>query len=104
MHKIIKFIAVLIAFLLVTVFGCPILKISGVQCPACGVTRAWINFLSGNFKAAFSYNLLFLPLTAIFLRIAFCYITNKNIKPKEQMIYCSIAFLAFANNVVRILM
>jgi len=43
-----------------SVYGCPIYKLCGITCPTCGVTRAWISFISGNIDLAFRYNLFFL--------------------------------------------
>ncbi|WP_394966820.1 DUF2752 domain-containing protein [Candidatus Allofournierella merdipullorum] len=39
--------------------GCPIKAITGVSCAGCGMTRAWLEVLSGNWAAAFAYHPLF---------------------------------------------
>ncbi len=41
----------------------------GLECPGCGMTRAFLSFLRLDFKAAFSYHpmVFFMPLTYIFI-------------------------------------
>ena len=39
--------------------GCPIHALTGVSCPGCGMTRAWLAVLRLDFKAAFYYHPLF---------------------------------------------
>ena len=45
--------------LYVTDIGCIIRAITGVPCPGCGMTRAWLAFLTGRFDAALAYHPLF---------------------------------------------
>lgn len=47
--------------------GCPIKAFTGVSCAGCGMTRAWMEALSGDFVAAFAYHPLFwtVPLGAM---------------------------------------
>ena len=49
--------------------GCPILRITGIPCPGCGMTRAWLSVLRLDFVAAFEYNAMFwsIPLLCILL-------------------------------------
>lgn len=47
-------------------FLCPIYNIFGIPCFACGITRAYTLFFTGNFKDAFMMHPLFL-LPLIFL-------------------------------------
>ena len=58
-------LAVAVAFLFA--FGCPIYEITGILCPCCGVTRAWLAFLTGQFYLAFQYHGLFplIPLIGV---------------------------------------
>jgi uncharacterized membrane protein YwzB len=53
-------IALFCVILIGACFGCPIYELSGICCPLCGTTRAWIHFLSGEIKTAFRYHPLFL--------------------------------------------
>ena len=48
---------------------CPIYMATGIFCPGCGITRMFVELISGNFLAAISYNalgILLLPLVAFF--------------------------------------
>ena len=51
--------------------NCPIRFLTGVSCPGCGMTRAWISVLRGNFSAAFSYHPLFLTMIPAVIVILF---------------------------------
>ena len=41
--------------------GCPIYRWFGFPCPGCGLTRAWLYFLAGDWYSAFEQHPLFLP-------------------------------------------
>lgn len=47
--------------------GCFIKKMFHVECPTCGVTRAWIYLFHGDINKAFNMHPLFIPLTLMFL-------------------------------------
>ena len=47
------------AALLLSGITCPIKQWTGISCPGCGMTRAWLSVLHGDFFAAFSYHPLF---------------------------------------------
>ena len=56
---------ILILFLLVINFipvTCIFKQATGISCPSCGMTRAFYSILSFNFKQAFFYNILSIPL------------------------------------------
>ena len=74
--------------LLVAVYGCPIYEITGICCPCCGVTRAWLSFFQGDVAAAFRYHALFpiLPLVGIL------YIWNAKI-PHKWIPIVNVAFV-----------
>lgn len=57
-------------------------KITGLQCPGCGNTRAAISILQGDFAAAFKYNALF-PLEFFYLVWVFCIASISYIKGKR---------------------
>ncbi len=44
----------------ITGIGCPIRFVTGVSCPGCGMTRAWLALLRLDFAGAFYYHPLFL--------------------------------------------
>lgn len=39
--------------------GCPIKTMTGIPCPACGMTRAWIHMLTGDLYGALTFHPLF---------------------------------------------
>ncbi|MBU5668713.1 DUF2752 domain-containing protein [Peptoniphilus sp. MSJ-1] len=41
-------------------YTCPIKALTGISCPGCGMTRAWIYLLKLDFKTAFYYHPLFI--------------------------------------------
>ena len=38
---------------------CPILYVTGIPCPGCGMTRAWRSFFQGDLRNAFRFHPLF---------------------------------------------
>ncbi len=52
-------VAALYAALHFAGFGCPIKAVTGVSCAGCGMTRAWLAALAGDWAAAFFYHPLF---------------------------------------------
>lgn len=61
--KLKKFLLHFIYISVITVYaffiGCPFKRITGLNCPFCGMTRAYTAFLCGDFKSAFTYHELF---------------------------------------------
>ena len=51
-------------------FPCPLLLLTGLQCPLCGMTRAAASLLRLDFAAAFAYHALWPLAVAYFLWIA----------------------------------
>lgn len=59
-----------VVYYLITWFtGCPIRFFTGVSCPGCGMTRAWLSLLHLDFAKAFHCHPLFI--TAPFIAAAF---------------------------------
>lgn len=57
------FIGFILVYVLVSSYfnlGCPIRLFTGLSCPGCGISRAWISVLHGSFREAFHYHPLFL--------------------------------------------
>ncbi|MBR0278150.1 MAG: DUF2752 domain-containing protein, partial [Clostridia bacterium] len=57
----------LILFVLTKIFSeslCPFKRIFGIPCFGCGMTRGFISILNFDFKSAFKYNALSIPLFA----------------------------------------
>ena len=49
--------------------GCPIYELTGITCPLCGTTRAWLSFLGGDFMGALRFHPLFLLIPVWFLGV-----------------------------------
>ena len=63
-------IVILYVFFHIAGIGCLIKFLTGISCPGCGMTRAWISMLRFHFKKAFFYHplvLLPIPGALIFL-------------------------------------
>ena len=43
----------------ITGIGCPIKFVTGISCPGCGMTRAWLSALGGRLDLALAYHPLF---------------------------------------------
>lgn len=67
--------AVIGAYFLITRYlfssSCPMVQMTGLPCPACGLTRAGIALLKGNFKAALEINLMIFPIVILFFVFLF---------------------------------
>ena len=48
-------------------FTCPILYITGIHCPGCGLTRAWLAALQGALGRAFVYHPMFWSVPLLYL-------------------------------------
>lgn len=102
MLKIFKIMGLILLLILAFNFGCPILKLFDITCPACGVTHAWIYFSNGKITGALNSNPMFIPLTIMFFRIIFCDIRNIKIKKAEALIYLILSSISFVFNILRI--
>lgn len=59
------FVAVAALVLYLIGVGCPIKFMTGVSCPGCGMTRAWLELARGHLAAAFAYHPLFWAVPAV---------------------------------------
>ncbi|MBQ8184942.1 MAG: DUF2752 domain-containing protein [Lachnospiraceae bacterium] len=87
---------------LLVYFGCPLYKVSGITCPACGTTRAWLSFLEGRFTDAFRYNAFFPILPLILIYATFHDMVPGRFVKKADMVFCILAVLLFIYNLLRI--
>lgn len=55
-----------LAFVAIASLGCPIKFWTGVSCPGCGMTRAWVSALTLHFDLAFAYHPLFWTVPPLF--------------------------------------
>ncbi|MBQ8283467.1 MAG: DUF2752 domain-containing protein [Clostridia bacterium] len=87
------FIFVLFFIIIFFFYKCPIKLIFGVDCPGCGMTRAYKALLKLDIKSAFAYHELF-PIPFIFVT----YLLFKKrigIGEKKELIFLSIFYLMF---------
>ena len=71
----------IIILLYFTHIGCPIKFITGISCPACGMTRAVLAILHGNIHTALNYHPLVLILPVLLISIIIYMVNNSRIKP-----------------------
>ena len=57
--------------------SCPILKLTGISCPGCGMTRALISALQFNFAKAFYFHPLWLIFIILSVLLIILYIYEK---------------------------
>lgn len=75
MKRIKDFVVIFSIVLIMLIFNikCIFKSIIGVPCPGCGLTRAWISFITGDISKAFYWHPLFLmiPILAILIFLYF---------------------------------
>lgn len=81
------YIAVIVAYTFL--IGCPINKLTGFDCPFCGMTRAHISFLKGEFAVAFGYHELFFLGIPFILGIAH----SRVLKKKKPLFIADMVFI-----------
>lgn len=78
------------------IIGCPFRNITGIPCPACGLTRATVCLFKGDIASAFKFNPLF-PLAYLLMGALCVYaalaIKNKGINKRTEKIF-SVIFSA----------
>jgi len=52
-------IAVVFLIVFSKLFGCILMRLTGISCPGCGLSRAYISFFKLDLRAAFAYHPLF---------------------------------------------
>ena len=62
--------ALLLLLTLLGIYKCPLDFIFGIPCPTCGITRAFVSLLHGDFAGAFYYH----PLWPVFILSAVLYL------------------------------
>ncbi len=99
-HSIVAVIIIFIVF----IYKCPINYFWGVQCPGCGITRAYLSALNLDFISAFRYHPLFLTIAPTILYIAHRNILRIKLSCKiEKLLFCILLVLLIALYIVRIL-
>ena len=75
----------IIILLYFTRIGCPIKFITGISCPACGMTRAVLAILHGDMHTALNYHPLVLTLPVILISVIVYIVNNRRIKPSARL-------------------
>ena len=85
-ETVIFIIAVALIYGLMQLAGitCPIRYLTGISCPGCGMTRAVISVLKGNFAASFHYHALWPVAIVIGFIVVF---GNKRIRSSRLLLY-----------------
>ncbi len=83
-----------IAILQVSGIYSPLWFMSGIQMPTTGMSRAWIQAVQGNFKAAFAYHLLF-PLGPVLAIVIYRYYLFLEKKDLNRAIMISVIFFIY---------
>lgn len=69
----------IVDFLERNLFSCTIKSLTGSDCPGCGMQRAFIELLKGNFEESFTHNSSLLPfLITIFFTVSHLIFGYKN--------------------------
>ena len=63
--------AIVTVVLYVAGIGCPIKFLTGISCPGCGMTRAWLSLLSLRPDLAFAYHPLYWMAPLVFMLVYF---------------------------------
>ncbi len=81
--------------------GCIIYRMTGICCPVCGTTRAWLYFFAGDFINAFAFNPFFIVIP--FFIFAYVHINTKFIKKIKYIdkILLIFAIILFTYNILR---
>lgn len=68
-YKLLITFVLLLAILILHVLSvpCMFLKVTGIECLGCGMTRAWIEVLHLNFREAFSLHMMFWAVPILYL-------------------------------------
>jgi len=78
-------IAAIVLFI-IFLYQCPIYALTGIQCPGCGITRAYISAIQLDFRTAFSHHPLFLTIAPLLFYITFRNKLKKTLSGKVETI------------------
>ena len=85
-----KSMPLILFVLIITVYKCPIKAIFGVDCPGCGMTRAFRALVVLDIKAAFQYHQLFaIPIICVIYQLFY---KQLQIKKRYEIIF-AISFI-----------
>ncbi len=97
LHVLYVAVIALYAFLI----GCPFKRITGIDCPFCGMTRAYLAFVRGDFAGAFEFNRVFFVGIPLILVIAHLRLIKKRkIAFIAAVIFISLSAVALLINYI----
>lgn len=102
MKKVLRGILLLAALTVLFSNGCVWQTISGLPCPGCGITRAWLSALTGDFHQAVRFNALFVPLTGMVLVVTGYTLLERTMPKWLRVSAYSVAGGAFLYNLLRV--
>lgn len=73
---------------------CLFRTVTGIPCPGCGLTRAWLNFFQGNFTYALRYHPLFLLVPPMLFTVI--HLRNVFLKKTPLSVYLVVTCAMFA--------
>jgi len=68
---------------------CPIRFVTGISCPGCGMTRAWLSLVRGDYQQAFAFHPLFI--IPLFFVIFYLFRKHLSKKMKNVLLYSGIS-------------
>lgn len=91
------FLTIIFFYLIIEALGvtCPILYLTGISCAGCGMSRAWLSVLHGDFSAAFHYHPLFWFMIPIVLLFIFRRLFSSRTKNILLITVCSIFIVTY---------
>ena len=94
------YLAVVVAFYYSGI-SCIFLKISGIRCIGCGMTRALISALKFDFSGAFNYHFMFWSLPLLYLYFLYDGVLFKN-KTLNRAVFIAIAVGFLVNWIIKL--
>lgn len=73
--------------------GCPVRKLTGIPCPACGITRAYLSLFKGDLSGAFNYHPLFFLAVPAFILVIRLLGSEKEKSGKFTRLYKALALI-----------
>ena len=98
LHLLIFFVCLLYALFI----KCPVYRLTGKICPFCGMTRAHIAFLKGEFDKAFSFHPLFFLGIPFIMLLAHLSLFKNRVKIIAIIFLCLIGLILGLNYLERI--
>jgi len=78
-------IVLIVLLFIIFIYKCPMLYVTGIPCPGCGITRAIFAALRFDFKAAFSFHPLFFTVPPVVLYVAHRNVLKRRFSTKTEV-------------------